>query len=159
MSDPIAEFFAQYPNFAFHPGRDWRQIDAFNSLAEQQEWHGTERENKWEEFRNCWTNVVEHEFTECRIEHYQNLCRDLGLEPVPDSIRMCKRELKRVHVNIVDLMQYRRDRREGRNPARPQLFATAQELEDYTRRERKYYPLQNARAEMLRVLLKILTEE
>jgi hypothetical protein len=68
-------------------------------------------------------------------------------------VNECKLQLRRVYVNIVDLTQYRRDRRSGGIPQTPRLHRNRNELAEYSKAEKKYYPLENAKSEMLRVLL------
>jgi hypothetical protein len=156
MSDPIADYFAQYPTFDYHPkADDWRQKGAFNALAKQSGWSQAIRKEKYNEFKQTWYNVVETEFGESSLPHYQNLCRDLRISPVPDSIAGCKARLSSVFVNIVDLIQYRKDRAAGRRAALT-LFESLEELRDYSEISQKSYPKQSAKAEMLRELLKVL---
>ncbi|KAF2684415.1 hypothetical protein K458DRAFT_388885 [Lentithecium fluviatile CBS 122367] len=41
------------------------------------------------------------------LEEWRKLCRDVDIEPVPRSITQCKKALKHVLVNLVDLVNYR----------------------------------------------------
>jgi len=157
MSDPIAEYFAQFPSFKFQysSNSDWRQIDAFNALAGIKGWSQDRRRLEWVNFQNAWTHVGETEFGQSRLEHYQEICRDLGIDPVPDSINRCKEQMKKVYVNIVDLIQYRKNKRECKSQGPLTMFDNLEELKSYTEREKKHYPSENAKAELLRELLKI----
>jgi hypothetical protein len=158
MSDPISEYFAQFPDFEFRPSLDdWRQIGAFNALAQKKHWPQEFRKQEFEEFKATWTSIVEAEFAEdTTLPHYQSLCRDLRVDPIPDSITGCKNELATIYVNIVDLVQYRRNKREGRRLRPVRLFNNLQELREYTFAQQKWYPRETAKAEMLRELLKVL---
>jgi hypothetical protein len=157
MSDPISDYFAQYPTFNYRPSAtDWRQIGAFNALASHCRWSQNHRRDQFDEFKQTWYNVVEREFGESSLPHYQSLCRDLRIAPVPDSITGCKASLSSVFVNIVDLMQYRHDRNAGRWAEPARLFESLEDLQEYSEKERKWYPKQSAKAEMLRELLKVL---
>lgn len=157
MSDPIDSYFERYPDFDYHHSTtDWRQIGAFNALAAHLRWNKDRRQAEWDEFKSLWTSVVEREFQESSLDHYQSLCEDLGIDPIPESTTACKRELSQVYVNIVDLVQYRKDKRAGRFAEPPQLFDSLEELSEYSISSRKWYPRQNAKAEMLRELLKVL---
>jgi hypothetical protein len=157
MSDPIEEYFAQYPNFNFLPStHDWRQVGAFNSLAQELGWSQKHRQNEWKKFKNLWTRVAETEFSESTLEHYQTLCEDLDISPIPESVTACKNELRKVYVNIVDLVQYRKDKRHRRRARKVTKFDTLDELSDYSTSTWKWYPRETAKAEMLRELLKVL---
>ncbi len=107
----------------------------------------------YQEFKDTWAEAVEGEFAEDTLQHYQGLCEELGIEDIPDGINQCKNKLWRVYVNIVDLMQYRKDKRAGRSPPPLTLFETADALAQYTSSEKKWCPVEIAKAEMLRVLL------
>ena len=115
MSDPIAQYFAQYESFTFYPQRDWRQTGAFNSLAKHLGWSQDQRKSEYQNFKAIWAQAIEGEFAESTLQHYQDLCAELDIEDIPDSITQCRNTLWRVYVNIVDLMQYRRDRMLGRS--------------------------------------------
>jgi hypothetical protein len=64
--------------------------------------------------------------------------------------------LKDVFVNIVDLMQYRTDRQRARGVIKPRKFRTLKRLKEYSNKTGKYYNKEEAKAGMLRELLKIL---
>jgi hypothetical protein len=90
------------------------------------------------------------------LEHYQTVLDQLGFTTIdiPDSVEECAAELRGVNVSIVDLIQYRRDSRAGKNPPRPQLFRNVQELRDYSRRNGKSFTVNGAKAAVLGILLR-----
>jgi hypothetical protein len=151
--DTIDEYFASFPLFRYRRTTDWRQLRPFYTLARQQRWTKREREIEYRRLQEAWTGVVEPEFGGSSLEHYRSLCEDLDIDPIPGSISECKSDLKAVFVNIVDLMQYRRNGREGEKPKR---FHNLKGLKKYSEDCRKYYPKESAKAEMLRELLKVL---
>jgi hypothetical protein len=150
--DTIAEYFAEFPLFRYRPNTDWRQLRSFNALAKQQGWTQEERDIEFRRLQGAWTGVVESEFGGSSLEHYQSLCEDLDIDPIPGSISECKSELKAVFVNIVDLMQYRRNGKEGG----AKRFHNLKGLKKYSQQYGKYYPKETAKAEMLQKLLKVL---
>lgn len=158
MSDLMASYFAKFPTFNYHPSQidDFRQTRAFNALASHCEWSQSRRREEFEEFKQTWYNVIETEFGESTLPHYQSLCHDLGISPAPESVNECKARLSTVFVNIVDLTQFRREKRAGREPAPITLFSDLAELQTYSTENQKWYPKGAAKAEMLRVLLKVL---
>ena len=151
--DPIESFFARFPRVLSDRTDDWRQLRRFNALAKRKSWDNTKRSEEFERLKQAWTEAAESEFEGSSISHYQRLCEDLEIHPLPETVTECKAELKTVFVNIVDLMEYRRRGRRGRKPRK---FMTLEQLKEYSSEERKYYPKETAKAEMLRELLKEL---
>ncbi|KAF2265377.1 hypothetical protein CC78DRAFT_461471, partial [Lojkania enalia] len=43
-----------------------------------------------------------------KLETWQDLCGEVGVKPVPESITKCKKALKHVHINIINLLDHRR---------------------------------------------------
>jgi hypothetical protein len=151
--DAIDGYFAKFPQFRYTRTTDWRQLGPFNALAKYQSWTKEKKKIEFRRLKQAWTKVVEREFGDSSLGHYQSLCEDLDIDPIPETISECKGELRDVFVNIVDLMQYRRDRRKGQKPER---FDNLEELKEYSQDCGKYYPKESAKAEMLRELLKVL---
>lgn len=161
MPDTIPEYFARFSNhFYYEPWRsnDWRQQEQFNALAQIMEWSQDERKAEHIKFQNSWASVVDEEFAGDTLSDYQQLCEELRILPVPDSKTECERRLARVNVNMVDFVQYRIDKKAGREPGPVQTFETFEELENYRKRTQKTYPLRNAHARTLKVLLKVIRE-
>jgi hypothetical protein len=154
QSDPIEAYFTRFPSFTYIPSSDWRQTRAFYDLADHFGWDDKRKRIERAKLRDAWVEVVENEFSGATLEHYQGLCQDLRIRNVPDTVAECKGRLKGVFVNIVDLMQYRKDQKGGSRVKRPRKFANLEELRQYSKSEGKYYPLQAAKSEMLRELLK-----
>jgi hypothetical protein len=154
--DPIEAFFARFPSFSYEPSPDWRQLDPFNHLAKHFRWSKNRRNSEYDRLKSTWTEVVESEFSGSSISHYQSLCKDLDIDPIPDSVTECKTALREVFVNIVDLVQYRKDRQQRRGASKPRTFRTLGQLKQYASNTGKYYNKENAKAEMLRELLKEL---
>lgn len=100
---------------------------------------------------------MESEFSGFSLSHYQSLCEDLDITPIPKTVGECKALLRGVFVNIVDLMQYRTDRHRRRAARKPEKFRTLRQLRKYCQETGKYYSKKEAKAETLRVLLKVLT--
>jgi len=155
--DPIAEYFARFSSFKYRPSLDWRQLGPFNALAKHLKWTDEHRKKEFKRFKRTWTTVVESEFTGSSLSHYQRVCQDLDIAPIPGDVAECKAQLKEVFVNIVDLMQYRTDRQKGRLARKPRKFGSLEELSAYSQGSQKYYNREEAKAEMLRELLKVLT--
>jgi hypothetical protein len=157
MTDPIYAYFAQYPYFDFKPSHsDWRQIDCFNALAQFEDWSQSHRSAEFSKLQDTWPTFVEAEFYGDTLPYYQKLCNELRIHPVPDTIPECKEKLSTVHVNIIDLVTFRVETRYGLEATPPKLFGSVQELKEYTKKEKKWYPTRNAKAEILKVLLRVI---
>jgi len=157
MADPIiANFLSQYPGYTYNYSRndDWRQVKAFNAMAYILEWSQERRQREYQNFKDTWVEVAEQEFEGDSLEHFTSLCEDLKIDP-GQSIRACKEKLRAVNVNLVDLIQYRKEKRAGSNPPPVRIFDSAEELMEYSEKEKKTLPAEAARAGMLRVLLKL----
>ena len=154
--DAIAQYFARFPSFNYRPSLDWRQLGPFDALAKRLKWEDEDKKKEFKKFKRTWTTVVESEFSGSSLPHYQSVCRDLDISPIPDNVTECKAQLKEVFVNIVDLMQYRTDRQKGRGASKPRKFQSLAQLRKYSEQSEKYYPKKEAKAEMLRELLKVL---
>jgi hypothetical protein len=154
--DPIEAFFERHPSFNYGRSQDWRQLDRFEALAEHCGWRQKKRKYEERKLKQAWTQVVESEFSGSTISHYQSLCQDLNISPIPATVPECKNELREVFVNIVDLVQYRRECQMGLRAKKPRIFNSLQGLRDYSESKEKYYPRKDAKAEMLRELLKVL---
>ncbi|KFY01885.1 hypothetical protein O988_02482 [Pseudogymnoascus sp. VKM F-3808] len=57
----------------------------------------TRAEKAKEEFKRYFPNAH-------KLENWQKLCRDLGIVPVPSSITQCKKEIKKIYVNIYQFL-------------------------------------------------------
>jgi hypothetical protein len=148
--DSIDQYFARFRRFRYTRTADWRQLHPFNALARQQRWTEERRDIEFRLLQEAWTGVVESEFEGSSLDHYKRVCEDLNIDPIPESITKCKKKLRKVFVNIVDLMQYRLNGRRGEKPRR---FKSLRGLKEYSFNCNKYYSKERAKAEMLRELL------
>ena len=100
---------------------------------------------------------MESEFSGSSTSHYQSVCEDLDITPIPETVDECKAALRGIFVNIVDLMQYRTDRKRGRDIRKPRKFRTLKQLKDYSHEAGKFYNKEEAKADLLRELLRVLS--
>ncbi|KAH7121870.1 hypothetical protein B0J13DRAFT_531997 [Dactylonectria estremocensis] len=114
--------FAKFENFK--PDNDASFENEFARLASSQEWvPGSQQytrqrtiamsqELKLHYFSQSQPDRIDEELTEEeKLEGYQGLCHEVRIPP-GDSIDECKKELKSTLVNIVDLIDARRTRKE-----------------------------------------------
>lgn len=82
---------------------------------------------------------------------WQRLWEIVGDGDMPTDVKACRAAVKRVFVNICDLVDY------PATHVRPPVFATVAELAEYSRSNRKIYPKENAKAGgLLRFLLRTI---
>ncbi|OAG01425.1 uncharacterized protein CC84DRAFT_1228490, partial [Paraphaeosphaeria sporulosa] len=87
------------------------------------------------------------------LEAWQHFCADVGIEPIPESIKKCKKALKKVFINIFDFIAVQKRLK----PAPPRRFRAVHELAHYSIESIKIYPLELAKKETFhRALLQVL---
>lgn len=92
-----------------------------------------------------------------KLSQWQNLCNELGIDPVPSTITQCTKALKEIHVNIFDFLEARhRNNHEGDGTILVRRFPTAKALGKYSSANDKIYPREKAkRAGALKALLNV----
>ncbi|KAE8449381.1 hypothetical protein EG329_008282 [Mollisiaceae sp. DMI_Dod_QoI] len=75
-----------------------------------------------------------------KLDNWQRLCGDVGLDDDLPSISKCRVALKKVWVNIYDLVDAVRN-----DTCPPKRFRSQQALANYTVREEKIFPRQKAK--------------
>ncbi|KAH8655652.1 hypothetical protein BX600DRAFT_470062 [Xylariales sp. PMI_506] len=63
------------------------------------------------------------------------LCRAIGTEPLPETCEQCEEAARRIHVNIVDLIEWRR----SDSDVPVQTFSSVAELRAYTKNTGKVF--------------------
>ncbi|KAJ7737824.1 hypothetical protein DFH07DRAFT_93532 [Mycena maculata] len=82
------------------------------------------------------------------LGNWQSLCQVLEIHPVPQRLRECREAVRATHVNLVDLVDWA----EVRLPF--EIFDTEDELAEYTRMNRKFFPQGRAEGTLLKFLLR-----
>ncbi|KAL4248522.1 hypothetical protein ABKN59_007822 [Abortiporus biennis] len=161
---PINDFFAQYPTFDFDPSQP--VYDEFDRMCEEFGWNDEKKKKKKGVVRRGLQNALVQQFNRFygtqieSLESWQRLYKDIGIKPVPDDIESCKELIKGIHVNIVDLVDFRRTktrhtRQRGHNI---QVFDSVGDLSEYAGDTEKYFPREDAKAgELLKYLLRKIT--
>ncbi|PIL36781.1 hypothetical protein GSI_00471 [Ganoderma sinense ZZ0214-1] len=149
----IAAFFAMYPTYPYDPAASF--VDEFKRLNAFFAWpkHPAEcderdlarnrmRDAMVKQFNNVYGTDVED------LVAWQNLCRALEVDPIPSKMRKCRTAVMGTHVNICDLI-------DAPLLGKPKLFATENELADYSKSTGKIFPRSNIYAgSLLRYLLR-----
>ncbi|EEH40982.2 hypothetical protein PAAG_02958 [Paracoccidioides lutzii Pb01] len=139
--DPVTAFFNQYPQFNYHS--DQSIASEFYRMCDYFEWgkQNQDRKNALREFKNAMVmkfNDLYGSDTD-DINCWHRLCIAVDIDPLPQTIKACKKEIEGVHVNLVDLV----DNTTGQQA---RLFASLDELRAYTIKNGKYFPRESAYA-------------
>ncbi|CAD0097132.1 unnamed protein product [Aureobasidium mustum] len=139
MSFVHVSFFDRYPEFNHNPRASIR--DEFNRLAKSQNWTKKETAKKRME---CYNDEFEGYFANLELdsglERLQYLCVELDITP--------KDTVTHVHVNIVHLMDARRTN------TKVKKFSSNASLVRYIRKTKEFFPLEEAKGDVIKVLLR-----
>ncbi|KAF2122002.1 hypothetical protein BDV96DRAFT_562785 [Lophiotrema nucula] len=128
---------AQYRGF-----QDNRQDDLATMLSKlsiQQGWTKKETARRRGEIYEA---EFDHHFVSGRtkLEVWQALCEEVGIEDIPSSITQCRKVLQHVYINLVNLIDHRR------NPEIPLIkFKNYWKLRAYTRKPGNMFPKAKAK--------------
>ncbi|KAG8769066.1 hypothetical protein FRC12_005188 [Ceratobasidium sp. 428] len=135
----FAAFFARFPFFNYDPSQSFSK--QFKTLKKTPQW----KENTGRQPINYKLALV-LQFNETYgtdqndTASWQNLCRVLQIEDVPEDITSCKKIVKSTHVNFVDLV-------EMPNTQRPvKHFKSCVSLSWYSKKKDKIFPRDEAKA-------------
>ncbi|KAG1867071.1 hypothetical protein C8R48DRAFT_704100 [Suillus tomentosus] len=121
---PLAAFFAQFASFSFNENQSSHKN--FDRLVKVLKCDG-------------FKDALVHEFnarfgTDNSISNWQYLCGVLRIDPVPNSVKGCRKCVWDMHVNLVDLVD---SQRTGKSV---KLFASLEDLRAYTHHTRNTFP-------------------
>ncbi|KAI0293597.1 hypothetical protein BC826DRAFT_1015040 [Russula brevipes] len=139
VETPLEGFFSRYSEFQFQPLNS--PVAEFKRLCKEYHWKKDDPEK--EAARDGFNTAIKREFNdlygsdENDINNWQKLCRVLRIDPVPDTLGRCRAVVFTKHVNLVDLVEG--NRKEVR------IFKTEEQLSQYTRETRKFFPKENAK--------------
>ncbi|EIN03758.1 hypothetical protein PUNSTDRAFT_77588 [Punctularia strigosozonata HHB-11173 SS5] len=139
----VAAYFAQFEGFEFDATRGI--IPEFDRLCSERSWGKKRRQTA----RRKLNGFIAEEFNAAYgtldndLIQWQTLSRELRVEPVPDSVSQCKQAVKRIHVNIVDLLDARARGEQVR------LHRNMHQLAQYSIRTGKIFPKKQAKAGLL----------
>jgi len=137
---PLAAFFAQFASFSFKENQSSnKNFDRLVSVLRIDTKDPQRRELR-EGFKDALVQEFNARFgTDGNdLSNWQNLCRVLRIDPVPDSIQACRQCVWDTHVNLVDLVD------SARTGKPVKLFESLAELRKYTLRTKKIFPKENA---------------
>ncbi|CCO31019.1 hypothetical protein BN14_05053 [Rhizoctonia solani AG-1 IB] len=74
------------------------------------------------------------------LASWQNLCRAMSVTNIPDKLSDCKKLVATIYVNLVDLVDM------PNTGTKAKLFETEEALSKYTKKSKKIFPREDARA-------------
>ncbi|THZ82333.1 hypothetical protein D6C84_05874 [Aureobasidium pullulans] len=141
-----ANYFDRFPAFTQYPRRSIR--DEFDRLAKTQNWQPEETKHQR---ATCYNEELEGHYASLHIhdkhERLKHLSVELEIEPL-DTFIECKKALRKLHVNLVDLMDARR------MDKKVHQFNSLKELSIYSKKTKKIYPQDEAEGDVVEVLLR-----
>ncbi|KAI5840874.1 hypothetical protein DFP73DRAFT_178054 [Morchella snyderi] len=149
-SGALDTYYSNYPNFLYNPQQP--PMMEFQRLMQHQHWGP--RDEAYERARAEFFEAFAEEFAsyfgsdQVDITSWQQLCEDLGVEPIPATITQCRKRLQQLNVNIYDLLHFKR------TGAAFELFPTVKELRKYTKQKKLIFPKAKAKEGPLRFLLR-----
>lgn len=159
-------FWARFQGFTPDPNSSL--ITNFNLLSTAQNWApaGRARSRAHRRFRSAMIDEFNATYGTDNndLESWKNLCRVVGIDPVPETITQCRKvrldllfsseiwrfdanmevskAVRRTHVNLVDLID-----NDVRNAGgQVKKFKTLRQLREYTHETEKYFPKNPAKA-------------
>ncbi|OJA12927.1 hypothetical protein AZE42_09298 [Rhizopogon vesiculosus] len=148
---PLDKFFAKYPEFDYNSSASasrefYRMCNKFGWGKEDDE-----RQCAHNDFKDALVQQFNHIYgTDADdLASWNTLCQIVRVSPIPDTLKSCRKAVKKTHVNIVDLI----DTKMTGEPVT--VFASELKLSEYTKQTGKIFPRDNAYAGgLLRYLLR-----
>ncbi|KAH6678617.1 hypothetical protein B0J14DRAFT_583120 [Halenospora varia] len=142
---PLDSFFLSFSDYQYDPSIP--PAESFRSFSQ-----GLRRWNDWDGYSpDTWKEYKEDVYaryqaaltkefnlwfgTEDDIRAWHSLCRAIAIHPLPATCELCEEAVGNRHVNIVDLIQWAREREVGQ----VKIFETVKELSAYSYEENKIY--------------------
>ncbi|KAH0613061.1 uncharacterized protein H6S33_009441 [Morchella sextelata] len=139
-------FFAQYPTFT-RPSASGL-VACFKALSVSQAWTPEDEKTAKLNFKAAMVQEFNNRYgtNEKDLESWRNLCRVFGIgeDEMPESITKCKKEIAKIHVNLVDLIELPPHSSGPVTAAR--IFPTLKALKKYTKKTGKYFSRNDAKA-------------
>ncbi|KAG1831634.1 hypothetical protein EV424DRAFT_1372125 [Suillus variegatus] len=121
---PLAAFFAQFASFSFDEKQP--SYKNFGRLVKVLRCDVKDPQRCIALAREGFNDALVHEFN--------NLCGVLRIYPVPNSVKKCRKRVRDIYVNLVDLVDAQRTGK----PVK--LFASLEDLSAYTLQTRNIFP-------------------
>ncbi|KAF2024028.1 hypothetical protein EK21DRAFT_104951 [Setomelanomma holmii] len=105
-SSVVSSFWLQFKDFTPNPTATFKT--EFNRLAQEQNWTS---EARYERLPQTLTAEIDFHYGSClnKLDRWQKLCEDVGVEDIPTSITQCRKALRPVMVSLHDVINHCRN--------------------------------------------------
>ncbi|TLS21752.1 uncharacterized protein PpBr36_09443 [Pyricularia pennisetigena] len=145
LTTPLDEFFLSFEGFEYIPSQP--PAKSFARLEKHQGWQrgAAAAKKAWNKYQDALDSELQMWYGPSDdLTAWHALCRAVGINPLPQSCGQCKKAVHKKHVNIVDLVDWSRNR--GRSEKPVQTFRSVAQLQDYTIATGKIYSKRQAKA-------------
>ncbi|QBZ65656.1 hypothetical protein PoMZ_12619 [Pyricularia oryzae] len=142
---PLDEFFLSFEDFAYNPSDP--PAKSFARLEKHRGWaaDGSASRKAWKKYQTALASELDMWYGPTDdLTAWHTLCRAIGIKPLPESCTQCKKAVSKKHVNIVDLIDWSRNRGTSETPV--QTFPSVAQLQAYTIKTRKIFSKEKAKA-------------
>ncbi|KAM0277624.1 hypothetical protein ACHAQH_005652 [Verticillium albo-atrum] len=140
---PLDRFFLSYTPFPYEAGLP--PTTSLKALIRHLGWphRSVEVKNLRADYQKALRQEVDVWFgREDDLEAWHTLCRAVGISRPPGTIEQCTQVLRKTHVNIVDLIEWGRNRDLGS----VEVFETRERLVEYSLEHGKIFPVKEVQA-------------
>ncbi|TLD22157.1 hypothetical protein PspLS_08159 [Pyricularia sp. CBS 133598] len=161
LKTPLDVFFLLFEGFEYDPAQP--PAKSFARLEKHQGWQkGTSAYKKaWNKYQTALDSELDMWYGPSDdLTAWHTLCRAIGIKPLPETCGQCKKAVRKKHVNIVDLVEWSRNRGTSDKPV--QTFANVAQLQAYTMETGKIFSKKMAKGggqgkkAVLRHLLRVI---
>ncbi|OJA12933.1 hypothetical protein AZE42_09300 [Rhizopogon vesiculosus] len=150
---PLDEFFAKYPEFDYNSSASASM--EFYRMCNNLGWgrEDDKRQCAHNDFKDALVQQFNHIYgTDADdLASWSTLCQIVRVSPIPKTLKLCRKAVKKTYVNIVDLI----DTNMTGEPVT--VFASELKLSEYTKQTGKFFPRDNIYAgSLLRYLLRCI---
>ncbi|KAH8719406.1 hypothetical protein GQ44DRAFT_712336 [Phaeosphaeriaceae sp. PMI808] len=135
---PLDVFFRSFPTFDYDPALP--PATSYANLGRHKQWHRADpaSADAWERYQAALQSELLMWYgEEDDLNAWHALCRAIGIQPLPQTCAECEKAVRRTHVNIVDLIEWGRQRSDSAERVRN--FPDLDALRVYTKETRKIF--------------------
>merc|ERR1712054_266843 len=133
---PLDTFFRSFSTFNYSPSLP--PADSYAKLEKHEGWRRgvTESDDAWNRYQDALEKELHLWYgAEDDLTAWHALCRAIDIDPLPKTREKCESAVRSKHVNIVDLIEWRRTN----SVEKVRTFDTLEELRAYTKTTRKIF--------------------
>ncbi|TEY35471.1 hypothetical protein BOTCAL_0590g00030 [Botryotinia calthae] len=136
IKTPLDIFFCSFPTFNYD--RSLPPATSYDSLQRHKRWqrNSPASDDAWTRYQSALESELYMWYgAEDDLTAWHALCRAVGIEPLPNTCERCEEAVRKIYVNIVDLIEWGRSER----TEKVDTFLDLAELRAYTIKEHKIF--------------------